>query len=99
MERPQIGIESRAERSFLNTPVQLKKMRMAGADAGPENVWRAFAGKLSEARNRKKECLPRESAEVSFQRLFGLVRNVAEKTESQMHLLGCKPSHTANFWI
>lgn len=99
MERSQIGLESRSECGFLHALMQLEKMWMTGADPDPKNVRQAFAGKLSEARNRKKECLPRESAEVSFERLFGMVPNVTEKTESQMHLLGRKPSHTAHFRI
>jgi len=52
MKRSQIGFESRPDRGFLHAFMQLEKMRMTGADADPKNVRRAFAGKLSEAKNR-----------------------------------------------
>src|SRR5207244_4410291 len=49
--------------------------------------------------DRKKECLPRESTELSLEFLLGVVRNVTEKAEGQMHLCGRKPPHAAHFRI
>ena len=48
MERAQIRFETRAERGFLHTFVQLKKMRVSVAYAKPENIRPAFAGKCAE---------------------------------------------------
>jgi hypothetical protein len=99
MEGSQIGLEPRSEGCFLDALVQLEKMRMTGADTDPKNVWRALGRKLSQACNRKEECLPGECTEISIECLTGLVRNVAEKTESEVHLRGLEPADAAHFWI
>ena len=98
MERPQIGLEPRGEDGFLDALVELEQMRMAGADADPKNVRPTFAGKLSEAGNRKKECFPRDCAEI-FSSFLNIARNVPEKTESEMHLVRLEPAHAAQLRI
>ncbi len=39
------------------------------------------------------------ASQVLLERLFNIARDVAEKTEGQMHLLGHKPAHAAHFRI
>ena len=99
MKRSQLGLESRVERGFLHAFVQLEKMRMPGPDADPDNVRPAFAGKRAETGNGKEERLPRNGVEIFLERLFDLLRNVAEKTEGQMHLLRREPADAAQMRI
>lgn len=99
MKRAQVGLEPRVDGGFLHTFVQLKKMRMAGADPNPKNVRAPFAGKGAEARNGKEERFPRDDFQILLERLFHIARNVAEKTEGQMHLLRREPSDPAQVRI
>lgn len=96
MKRTQVGLETRLDRGFLNAFVQLKKMRMAGTDTDPNNVRAPFAWELSQAKNRKKKWFPRDGTEIFLELILDLARNVAEKTESKVHLLGLKPPHPAH---
>lgn len=87
------------EGGFLHAFVQLEKMRMSGADADPEDIRPAFAGKRSETGNGKEERFPRDGREIFLERFLYIARNVAEETESQMHLFGRKPADAAQMRI
>ena len=99
MKRPQLGLEPRVERGFLHAFVQLKKMRMPGADPNPKNVRAPFTGKSAEAGNGKEERFPRDGFQILLERLFHIARNVAEKAECQMHLLPREPADTTQMRI
>jgi len=99
MKRPQLGLESRVDRGFLDAFVQLEKMRMAGPDADPKNGRASFAGKRPEPGDRKKKGFPRDGFQIFFETLFDIAQNVAEKTERQMHLLWREPTNTAQMRI
>ncbi|MEY2557488.1 MAG: hypothetical protein QOE34_913 [Verrucomicrobiota bacterium] len=99
MKRAQIGLESRSDRGFLHPLVELKKMRMAVADSNPKNVRTSFAGKCPKAANGKEESFPLDRVEIFLEGFFSLVRNVAEKTKSEMHLFRREPADAAHVRI
>lgn len=99
MERPQIGLEACSDGGFLDAFVQLEKMGMPAAHPDPKDVWPALPGKNSDANKGKEERFPLDARQVFLERLFNIGRDVAEKTEGQMHLLGRTPAHAAHFRI
>src|SRR5687767_12100246 len=99
MKRSQLGLEPGVERGFLHAFVQLEKVRMPGPNADPNNVRTALAGKRAETGNGKEERLPFDGVQIFLERLFGLRRNVAEKTEGQMHLLRREPADASEMGI
>src|SRR5258708_4464052 len=76
MERAQIGLETRGERGFLHAFVQLKQMRMAGADTDPNNFRPTFTGKCSQADDRKEKGFPGDRSQLSHQAFLSFARNV-----------------------
>ena len=72
---------------------------MTGTDPDPKNVWPPFAGERPETGNGKEKRFPRDGLQIFLERLFHIARNVAEKTESQMHLLPREPADTAQMRI
>lgn len=99
MKRPEIGLEARSDGSFLDALVQLEKMRMPAADPNPNDIRPALPGKNPDANEGKEESFPLDGRQVFLERLFDIARDVAEKTEGQMHLLGRKPAHATHFGI
>src|ERR1043166_7823700 len=74
-------------------------MRMAGPDANPKNVRTPFARKSAQPGNGKEECFPCDGFQILFERLLDIVRNVAEETERQVHLLRCEPADAAQMRV
>ena len=55
VERTEIRLEPNGEKRFLNALVELKQMRMAGADADPDDLRPALGRERSNTGHRKKE--------------------------------------------
>lgn len=72
---------------------------MPASNSDPNDVRPTLPGKNSDANKGKEERFPLDGLQVFLQRLFNIARDVAEKTEGQMHLLGRKAAHAAHFRI
>jgi len=99
MPRAQIGFESDGKCRVLHPFVKLKKMRMTLPDANPDDFWRTFWWKRSNALNRKKECAELDRAQVFAQCVIHIFGDIGKETEREMHLITLRPAHTANTWI
>jgi hypothetical protein len=81
MERAQIRFETGRESGFLDAFVQLEEMRMAAADADPDDIRPAFGRERPEPGEGKEERFPLNRAEILPQLFFDMFRHVSEKTE------------------
>ena len=99
MPRSQIGGETDCERRVLDAFVKLKKMRMACANADPDNFRRTFGGKCSDSFDRQKESVKLNRLEFFAQCKIDILRHVGEKPEREMHLIDCGPTNAANTGI
>ena len=99
MPRSQIGGETDSERRVLDAFVKLKKMRMACANADPDNFRRTFGGKCSDSFDRQKESVKLNRLEFFAQCKVDILRHVGEKPECEMHLIADCPTHAANVRI
>ena len=99
MKRPQLGLESRLYRGFLYSLVQLEKMGMPGPDPDPKNVRASLGGKRPETGKGQEERFPRDGLQIPLERLLDFSRDVAEKAESQMHLLWREPPNAAQLRV
>lgn len=82
MERAQIWFEANGEDRFLDPFMELKEMRMTGADTDPDNFWSAFAGESSKPDERQEEGFPGNGAKFFAKFFPGLSRNASEEAES-----------------
>ena len=99
MPRSQIGRESHRKRCVLDTFVKLKKMRMACADADPNNLDHAFGRKCSDSLNRQEESAKFNRLEFFAQGKIDLLRDVGKETEREMQLIPNRPVHATNAGI
>ena len=99
MPRAQVRFQSDSQRCVLHSLVQLKKMRMTRAHAYPDDFRNALGRKLSDPLTERTK--PRNSIAPNrvAQGKRDIFRHVGEKTESQMHLAACDPTHAANMRI
>ena len=94
--RAQLRFDSDLECRFLDALVKLKKMRMARADADPDNFYMTLGRKSSNALDRKKERAELDCCEFFAQSKIDILRDVGEKTEREMNLIAHRPMHAAN---
>ena len=99
MPRPQIRLETHREGCFLNALVNLKQMRMSGADAHPNNFYQPFGRKRSHSFNRKEECAKFNRFEFFMQDQFDLWSYIREETKRQVELIRFRPAHARNAGI
>jgi hypothetical protein len=99
MPGAKVRFQTGGESGVLHALVQLKETRMRCADADPDYFWPAFGRKGSDAADREKKRRDLNLGERLAQLPFSLASNFAEKTESQMHLLGSEPAHAAQIRI
>ena len=92
----EIGFEPNGQRSFLHALVKLKQMWMALPDADPDNFWRTFGRKGSDAFNREKERAEFDSTQFLAQGKLDISRYVGKESEREMHLTARNPAHTAD---
>src|SRR5438067_5931663 len=95
MECAQIWLETGGEDGFLDALVQLKQMRMAGADTDPDDLRPAFARESSKTGERQEERFPGNRAQLFRQALLSFARNISEEAKRQMHLLRLEPTYAA----
>ena len=95
----QLRFDSDLECRFLDALVKLKKMRMARADADPDNFYMTLGRKSSNALDRKKERAELDCFEFFAQSKIDILRYVGKKAESKMHLIAGGPADAANLWI
>lgn len=96
MPWPQLRFKSHLERSFLNTFVELKEMRMTGADANPDYLHDAFWRKSSNSFNRQEERAKFNRLEFFAQAELDVLRHAWEKTEREMNLIDRGPADPMN---
>ena len=96
MERPQIGFETSGKHGFLDAFVKLEQMRMARADADPDNLRPAFRGECAEADEREKERFPGDGSEFFGKQFLSFSGDIAKERESQMHLARLEPADAAD---
>ena len=94
-----LRLQPNCERGFLHALVDLEQMWVRLADADPDNFRSAFCRERSDAHNRQKECAELDRAEFFAQRKLGVVCNIVEERERQMHLGRVNPAHAANMRI
>ena len=94
VERLEIRFEARTQNGILDVLVQGEQMRMALADAGPDDGGLSPGIKRSQALQRQKERGNAHLFQVSFERFLLVARNISEKTECEVQLLGLKPAQT-----
>lgn len=99
MPRPEIGFQMSGEGRFLNPFVNLEQMWMTCTDADADNPGRTFGRKRSHPLNRKDEGSETDRAERFLQMRLDFARDIAEKTESEMHLPGVPPAHAGKLRI
>ena len=99
MPGAQVRLQPGSKRGFLHAFVDLKQMRMAVANADPNDFRSAFCRKCSDAKNRQEECAKLDRAELFAQRGIDIVWNIIEETERQVHLSRISPAHPANVRI
>ena len=68
MPRAKLRLEASGQRGFLHPFINLKQVRMRCTDADPDDFWRAFARKRSDANNGQKKGAELDCAEFFAQR-------------------------------
>lgn len=99
MPGTQLRLEPSGERGFLNTLVHLEQMRMAPADANPNNFRQILRRKTSNIRDRQKKSAELNCAQSFAKLQIDIFRHAPKETERQVHLLRFCPSDTADFRI
>jgi hypothetical protein len=97
--RTQFGLERCRQSGFLNAFVNLKKMWMSTTNADPDNLWRSRWWEGPNPGDREKKCTELDDAQFLAELEIDLFGNASEKTEREVHLLPCDPTHTMNVWI
>ncbi len=80
---------------FVHPLVQLKKMRMAVANADPEDVRNSFCGKGAESDHGKKKCAKRDRREFFLEQIGGLRIDRGKKREGEVDLLWRRKNQAA----
>jgi len=99
MPGTQLGLESHCERCFLDTFVQLKKVRMCLSDSNPDNLHVTFRREGSDAFDRQKKRAKFNRAQFFTQRRVDIVGNVRKKAEREVDLIRRSPAHPGNVRI
>lgn len=97
--RAQFWFDTDLERCFLNTFVQLKKMRMSRTDPDPNNFYLPSWRKCSNVFDWQEECAKLNRFEFFAKRKIDILRYIGKKTEREMNLIGRRPTHAANVRI
>ena len=74
-------------------------MRMASANADPDNFHHSFRWKCSDAIHRQEERAKLDRFEFSTQGKIDILRDIRKETEREMDLIARSPAHAANAWI
>src|SRR5436309_11538656 len=99
MPGTQLGLESHCERCFLDTFVQLKKVRMCLSDSNPDNLHVTFRREGSDAFDRQKKRAKFNRTQFFTQRRVDIVGNVRKKAEREVDLIRRSPAHPGNVRI
>jgi hypothetical protein len=99
MPGAKLRFETGSERGLLYALVNLKQVRVRLTNASPNNFWRIFCRKPSDANNGQKKSAKLDDAEFFSKRKIGFIRDFAEETERQMHLRRIGPAHATDMRI
>ena len=99
MPGTQLGLQPHGECCFLNTFVQLEKVRMRLPNSDPNNFRDSFGGKRAESNHGEKKRAKLNRAQFFPQGKIDIVGNVRKKSEREVDLIGASPAHTANVRI
>ncbi|MEY2537954.1 MAG: hypothetical protein QOG67_1694 [Verrucomicrobiota bacterium] len=95
----QIRLQANSQSSFLDAFVDLKQMRMARANANPDDLWNAARRKSSNTSQREEKAVKLDHVEFFAQSLIGFLAHVTQETQGKMELLRDGPAHTSNLRI
>ena len=96
MPRSQIGFQSDRERRFLDTFMNLKEVRVARADADPDDFNHASWRKRSDALDWQKKGTKFDRRQFFPQSKIDIVRHIRKKTEGEMDLIARGPVGSAD---
>jgi len=99
MPGTKLRLEASGKRCFLHPLVDLEQVRVGLTNADPNDFRRAFRWKSPDGRDRQEKCAELDLAEFFTQREIDIIRDIAEESERQVHLLRISPAHAANLRI